>query len=49
MPSAATLARTAVVAEGPGFGADAIDDTQLLVRRGEACGVRRSRKACTVS
>jgi hypothetical protein len=43
------------VAEGPGLGADAIDDTQLLVRHGDAepadraCGVRRSRKACTVS
>jgi hypothetical protein len=35
MPSAATLASTAVVAEGPGLGADAIDDTQLLVRQGD--------------
>ena len=47
MPSAATLARTAVVAEGPGLGADAIDDTQLLVRRGDAkpSGERQRRSA----
>src|SRR5947209_7007166 len=35
IPSAATLASTAVVAEGPGLGADAIDDTQQLVRRND--------------
>ncbi|GGI18861.1 hypothetical protein GCM10010987_01420 [Bradyrhizobium guangdongense] len=36
MPSAATLARTAVVAKGPGLGADAIEDTLNTFRRGDA-------------
>ncbi|GLR86253.1 hypothetical protein GCM10007857_29640 [Bradyrhizobium iriomotense] len=36
MPIAATLASTAVAAEGPGLGADAIDDTLNTLRRGDA-------------
>jgi len=36
MPSAATLASTAVAAEGPGLGADAIDHTLNTVRFGDA-------------
>jgi len=51
---AATLASTAVAAEGPGLGADAIDDTLNTIRRGDAKpsgqpaggqGVRRRRGA----
>src|SRR5215468_5381217 len=53
MPTAATLASTAVAVEGPGLGADAIDDTLNTHRRGDAKpsgqpagdqGVRRRRK-----
>ncbi|MGY3289862.1 hypothetical protein ACVWW5_002560 [Bradyrhizobium sp. LM3.4] len=57
MPSAATLASTAVVAEGPGLGAGGIDDTLNFSPAGDAkrLAFEKSRRrptqpeACTVS